>query len=133
MLAFADFHNPVMHYRSWNQPQPIYLHWKIYCCIFSSTWPHENNTCFNNGILFLWEGRSQSSCSCRDDNSCGWNDVVWQCLIKAWWKGTLESLSPDEQNRKPMIVLLQFTHYDGFLFAKVEHKIVDSRKEFNYF
>lgn len=114
VFVLADVHIPVMHHCSWDQPQPIYLHWQIYCCVFSSTWPYEDNTCFNNGVLFLWEGGSQSSRGFRDGNSCGWNDMVWQRLIKAWWKGALESLSPHQQNRNPIVP----SHCDGLFYVQ---------------
>ena len=122
----ADVHISVMHYCSWDQPQPIYLHWEIYCCIISSTRPYEDNTCISDGILFLWEGWSQSPSGFRNGNSCAWNDMVWQCLIKARWKRALEPLSPHQQNRSPIV-------YDTIAFAKAEYmKIGDSKKVFNY-
>lgn len=125
VLALADFHIYVMHYSSWDQPQPIYLYWQIHCCLFPSTRPHEDNTCSNNGILFLWEGRSQCSRGSRDGYSCVWNDMVWECLIKAWWKRAFESHSPHQQNRKPIVSLSQHSLFcGGFIYKSWEHKMV---------
>ena len=122
-----------MHYCSWYQPQPIYLHRQIHRCLFSSIGTYEDNTCFNHGVLLLWEGGSQSPSCFWDGHSCGWNGLVWQCLIKAWWKGTQESLSPYQQNRNkivwhhPLILVFLCALVS---FAKVEHtkKIADPRK-----
>lgn len=99
----ADFHIPVMHNCSWDQSQPIYLHRQIYSCFFPSTRPYENHTCSDSRVLFLWEGGSQSACGFGDDNSCGWNDLVWQCLFKTWWERAPEPLSPHHQNRYTIV------------------------------
>ena len=92
-LVLADIHSSIMQHCCWYEPEPIYLHWKIYSSFIPSTGAYEDNTSFSNGVLLFWEGGSEYASDFGDDNSCSWNDLLWKCVIKAWWQGAPQSLS----------------------------------------
>ncbi|TYG70288.1 hypothetical protein ES288_D05G301400v1 [Gossypium darwinii] len=53
----------------------------IYCSVFPSTWPYEDNPRIDYGILFLRKRGPQSTCGSGHDHSSGWNDLVRKCFI----------------------------------------------------
>lgn len=65
-----------MHNRNRDQPEPVHLHWQIHSSVISSTWPYENNPCFDLGILVLWKRGSQYTSGHWHANSHSWNGLV---------------------------------------------------------
>ena len=82
----AVFPYALMFHCHWCQSEPIHLHWPVFCCILPSPGPHEDRTCFVPWVSLLWQGGRESSGSRRDGPRCSWNDLVWECVSKAWWQ-----------------------------------------------
>lgn len=90
VFFYTGVSNPLMLHCSRDQPQPVHLHRQIHSRVLPSTWPHENNPCFDPRIYIFWKGGSKSARGSRDGDSRSWNGMVWKCIIQAWRKRETE-------------------------------------------
>ncbi|XP_039158087.1 UDP-rhamnose/UDP-galactose transporter 5 isoform X2 [Eucalyptus grandis] len=88
LLPLQGILDRLLYHSSGYQPQSVHLHRQVHSRVFPSDWSHEDHTCPDLRIRFLWERGSQYASSighvcCRDRD-----DLVWQRLLQTWRKGT---------------------------------------------
>lgn len=89
----AVLHNIVLYHCSGDQSQPIHLHRQVHCCVIPSPRPYEDHSRPYIRIHFLRKRGSQSPCDSGYDHRSIGDDLVWQCLIQARWKGASQLLN----------------------------------------
>ncbi len=66
--------------------EPVHLYRAIQCCLIPGARAHEDSTGAHYGFLPIRQtGTEHPGCSW---NAFGdlWHDLVWKCIIKAWWQ-----------------------------------------------
>lgn len=84
MFSFSVLYRVVMHNCCWDQPKPIHMHWKIHGRLIPSSRPHEDGSCVDLGVPFLWERGTQFPCRPWHASGRDRHDLVWECIVETW-------------------------------------------------